>query len=101
MLRIEKAPDGNRSRLQIIAEMLRRLREPTGKTNIMSHCNMSSMQSGQYLNLMKSSDLVRMETTAGRVTYQRTEIGREFLELYNKMALLLDSSISAPSLICQ
>jgi predicted transcriptional regulator len=101
MLRMRKPPEGNRSRLQIIAEILRKLREPTGKTNIMSHCNMSSMQSGQYLNLMKTSDLVRMDAIAGRVTYQRTEGGREFLDLYNKMVLLLDSSISAPSLIRQ
>jgi predicted transcriptional regulator len=99
MLRMREPSDGNRSRLQIIAEILRKLREPTGKTNIMSHCNMSSMQSGQYLNLMKTSDLIRMDAMAGRVTYQRTETGREFLDLYNKMALLLDSSISAPSLI--
>jgi len=101
MLRMRKIFVGNRNRLQIIAEILRKLRAPTSKTSIMSRCNMSSMQSGQYLNLMRSSDLIQMDDTAsaGKVTYQRTETGREFLELYNKMILLLDSSISAPSLI--
>jgi len=99
MLRIEKAPDGNRSRLQIIAEMLRRLREPTGKTNIMSHCNMSTAQSGQYLNLMTSSNLVQMGAYGGKATYQRTEAGLEFLELFKKMALLIDSGISSPFLV--
>jgi predicted transcriptional regulator len=60
---------------------------------------MSSMQSGEYLNFMKSNDLIQIDTIAGKVTYQRTEAGREFLGIFNKMILLLDSSISASSLI--
>ena len=81
MLRMEKISDRNRSRLEIIAEILRKLREPTGKTNIMSHCNMNSAQSGQYLNFMRSNDLVQIDAISGKVTYQRTEAGREFLGL--------------------
>ena len=65
----------------------------------MSHCNMSSAQSGQYLDFMESSELIQVDTMAGRVMYQKTEVGREFLGLYNQMALLLDPSISAASLI--
>jgi predicted transcriptional regulator len=99
MLSVRKVSDGNRSRLQIIAEILTQVRMPVGKTNIMSHCNMSTTQSGQYLNLMTSSNLVRMGAYAGKVTYQRTEAGMEFLELFKKMALLLDSDISSPFLI--
>jgi predicted transcriptional regulator len=99
MLRMRKVSDKNRGRLEIIAEILRKLREPTGKTNIMSHCNMSSIQFGQCLNFMTSNDLIRIGTTAGKVTYQRTEDGRRFLGLYNKMVLLLDPSIYAASLI--
>jgi predicted transcriptional regulator len=91
--------DRNRSRFEIIAEILRGLRMPTGRTNIMTHCNMSSAQSGQYLSFMKFNDLIQTDAIAGRVKYQRTETGRQFLELYNKMALLLDSTISAPALI--
>ena len=75
------------------------LRVPTCRTHIMSHCNMSSMQSGQYLDFMKSSDLIQTDTMAGRAMYQKTEVGREFLGLYNKMVLLLDPSVSAASLI--
>ena len=90
--------DRNRSRLEIIAEILRKLREPSGKTNIMSHCNMSSAQSGQYLDFMESIDLLRTDMIAGKVTYQKTEVGRDYLELYGKMALLLDPSISGPLL---
>jgi predicted transcriptional regulator len=99
MLRMRKVSDRNRSRFEIIAEILRELRLPTGRTNLMSHCNMSSAQSGLYLNLMSSNDLIRMDAVAGKVTYQRTEAGRDFLGLYNEMVLLLDPSISAPLLI--
>jgi predicted transcriptional regulator len=99
MLNVRKVSDGNRSRLQIVADILRQLRIPVGKTNIMSHCNMSTAQSGQYLNLMTSNNLIQMGAYAGKVTYQRTETGLEFLELYKKMALLLDSGISSPFLV--
>jgi predicted transcriptional regulator len=98
MLGMSWMSDKNRSKIEIIAEILRQLRVPTVRTNIMSHCNMSSAQSGQYLTFMRSSDLIRMGAIRGMVTYQRTEAGREFLELYNKMVLLLDPNISEPSL---
>jgi len=95
MLRIVKDSNKNRNRFEIVAEILRQLRLPTGRTNIMSHCNMNTMQSGEYLNLMTSNDLIRVDAIAGKVTYQRTEAGIEFLELYGKMAVLLDPCISA------
>jgi predicted transcriptional regulator len=93
MLKMVKVSDRNRGKFEIIAEILKQLRLPTCKTNIMSHCNMSSIQSGQYLNLMSSNDLIRISVIAGKVTYQRTATGREFLEIYNRMLLLLGSSI--------
>jgi predicted transcriptional regulator len=96
MLRMRKVSDRNRGRFEIIAEILRMLRKPTCKTNIMSHCNISSAQSGRYLGLMRSSNLIQKDATAGKVTYQRTEAGREFMKHYNKIVLLLDTSISAP-----
>ncbi len=99
MLRTRNVSGRNRSRFEIIAEILRNLRVPICWTNVMSHCNMSSKQSGQYLSLLRSSDLIQAQVAAGKVTYQRTEAGREFLEQYSKMVLLLDPSISAPSLI--
>jgi len=98
MLEMENASNRNRDRFEIIAEILRALREPTCWTNVMSHCNISSKQSRRYLGFLMSSDLVQMDAVAGR-KYQRTEAGRAFLKEYNKMVLLLDPSISAPSLM--
>jgi len=98
MLRMREV-SGNRSKFDIIAEILRELHKPTSSTNIMSRCNMSSTQSGQYLNFMSSNDLIRIDAIAGKVRYQRTDADREFLELYKRMVLLLDSSIYASSII--
>ena len=95
-VRLEKVSDGKRSRFEIIADILRHLREPTCWTNVMSHCNMSSKQSGQYLSLLRGNDLIRMDTVAGNAKYQRTEAGRRFLKRYGKIVLLLDPSIPAP-----
>jgi len=99
MLIPRKVLDRNRSKFEILAEILGNLRKPTCWTNIMSHCNISSKQSGRYLNLLRSSDLIRIDVTARKVTYQRTEAGREFLKHYNEIVTLLDSSISVPSMI--
>jgi len=98
LLRMKEVSNGNRNKFEIMAEILRKLHKPTGKTNLMSYCNMSSAQSGQYLNLMMSSNLVRTDAVTGKVTYQRTEAGLEFLVQYNELVLLLDSSISTPFL---
>ncbi|UCH31579.1 MAG: hypothetical protein JSV05_08840 [Candidatus Bathyarchaeota archaeon] len=99
MIRTRNGSDGNRNKFEILAEILRNLRNPICWTNIMSHCNMNSKQSWQYLNLLKSSDLITVQVATGKVMYQRTEAGREFLKHYNKIALLLDPSISPPSLM--
>jgi len=59
---------------------------------------MSSKQSGQYLNLLRSSDLIQVQVAAGKPMYQRTEAGREFLKHYNKIELLLDNGTPVPAL---
>lgn len=99
VIRPRKVLDMRRSRFEIIAEILKDLREPTCWTNIMSHCNISSKQSGQYLDLLKSNDLIQMQRAAGRVTYQRTEAGRKLLKRYGKLLRLLDPGISEPPMV--
>lgn len=96
MLRKIEVPSKNRSKFEIIAEILKELHTPSGKTNIMSECNMSFAQSGHYLDLMTSNDLVWTDGSEGKVMYHRTETGQEFLEKFNKMILLIDPSISTP-----
>lgn len=99
MLRLSRNPGRKRSRLEIIAVVLRTLRKPTCKTIIIRRCNLGFKQSEEILGLMRMNDLVRMSLTAGKVMYQRTETGRQFLHHYNQMALMLDPSIPAASLM--
>ena len=80
-------------------EILKDLRTATCWTNIKSHCNMSSEQLKQYLNLLESNDLIQMQAAAGKITYKRTEAGRELLKRYDKMLLLLNPGISASPMI--
>ena len=94
MSRINRFSEGNRSKLDIMAKTLREVKNPTGITDILSSCNMNSKQSGYYLEIMKSSDLIEMNATAGIVRYCRTETGQEFLKAYDKMILLLGPTIS-------
>jgi predicted transcriptional regulator len=94
MSRINRFSDGNRSKLEIMAKILRRVTKPTGITCILTSCNMSFKQSGYYLELMKSSDLINMNLAEGRVRYCTTEIGQEFLEAYDKMILMLEPVFS-------
>jgi len=51
------------------------------------------------MNLLKASDFIQMQVAAGKVTYRRTEAGREFIKYFNKIVLLLDPNISTPFLI--
>lgn len=97
LLLMRNVSNGNRNKFEIVAEILMQLGKPTGKTNLMSHCNMNFAQSVQYLNFMKTNGLIQKDAMAGKVTYKRTEAGREFLKLYNKMILLLEPSIPASS----
>src|SRR5208337_3030666 len=91
--RIKRFSDGNRSKLDIVAKILREVKKPTGITDILSSCNMNFKQSGYYLELMKSSDLIQMNSTDGRARYCRTETGQDFLEVYDEMILLLEPSV--------
>ena len=75
-----------------MAVILNKLRKPSGCTNIMAECNMSTVQSTKYLSYMRMKDLIRGDIIAGRMTYQRTEIGLEFLGLYNRLSQLLNPS---------
>ena len=95
MTRINRFSEGNRSKLDIMAKILREVKNPIGVSDILSSCNMNFKQSGYYLEVMRSSDLIETNTNAGRVRYCRTETGQEFLEAYDKMILLLGPVISS------
>ncbi len=88
-LGIGKVSNGNRSKFEIMADILRQLHNPVGRTSLMCHCNMSSAQLDSYLTQMQSADLVCTHTAGRGATYKITEMGKEYLSLFNRIALLV------------
>ena len=84
-----KWPEGRRSQIQIIAEILSLLRlSEVGKTEIMYTVNMSYFQVQRYLNLMLELGLVDThENEHHMVFYQITKKG---LEILNRIETILE-----------
>ena len=99
MSRIKRFSNGNRSKLDIVAKILREVKKPTGITDILLSCNMSFKQSRNYLEFMESSDLIQVNSLIGRVRYSRTETGQEFLKVYDKMIVMLEPNVFAHCLM--
>lgn len=77
----------NRTRIEIIYEMLSVCLTPTSKTHIMYRCNMSLEQLNRYLDLLVSSILLRHSPKERK--YQTTEKGKEFIKQYEHLKDLL------------
>lgn len=71
-----------RSRLDIIADILRVALNPTLKTRIMYACNLSFKQTHYYLPLLVESGLLQQNSA----TYQTTEKGKGFLTDYHSLS---------------
>jgi predicted transcriptional regulator len=74
-----------RSRNDIIASILRSIREKGGLgiTNIMYGSYLSYGQVDRFLKLLKENGLLHFDENIGR--YKITELGLQYLELYEKM----------------
>jgi predicted transcriptional regulator len=79
---------GRRGHVQIIADILHGTRIPATTTQIMTRCNLSSLQLRRYLRLMSLKGLIQKRTSTARVTYKKTRDGDIFLSCYNRMAQL-------------
>jgi predicted transcriptional regulator len=93
------APIGGmrRSKMRIVADILKHAQAPTKKTHIMYECNLSFDQLKRYLALLKNRALIRRKTDSGSVVYQTTRDGRDFLKEYSRIARLLQSAEPNPS----
>jgi predicted transcriptional regulator len=78
-----------RSKMRIIADILRHAQSPTKKTQIMYECNLSFNQLKHYLNFLKKRALIQRKTCTGSVIYQTTNNGQEFLRRYSSITRLL------------
>lgn len=80
-----------RSKLRIVADILKHAQAPTKKTHIMYECNLSFDQLKRYLALLKNRALIRRKTDSGSVVYQTTRDGHDFLKEYSRITRLLQS----------
>ena len=77
-----------RSRIAIMAEILRNAKKPTNKTRIMFECNLSFDQLKRYLKFLRKKALIRRKISAGSIIYETTNKGQEFLKKYSNMVRL-------------
>lgn len=80
-----------RSKMRIIADILRHAQRPAKKTHIMYECNLSFNQLEHYLIFLKKRALIRRKIDNGLIIYQTTNDGQKFLEKYSSIAQLLRS----------
>lgn len=80
----------NRSREEIIAEILWTVLEPRGKTTIMHKSMLSYGQVKSYLDIMQDRALVRQESGKWVIS----EKGKTYLQAYKVIRQLLDHSES-------
>jgi len=81
----------HRSRIDIIAEILRVSVGGSRKTHIMYRCNLSYRQIQAYLDLLVDRGLLRTAPEAGSETklFETTAKGRAFLQAYKNLRSLL------------
>jgi len=75
-----------RSKIRIIADILKHAQGSAKKTHIMYECNLSFNQLKHYLMFLRRRALIQRKSENGSIMYQTTASGKEFLEKYSSMA---------------
>ena len=93
----------NRSRIDIMENILRVANEGAGKTRILYRCNLSFEQLHVYLDFLVSKGLLksvpqRTGARNGSKIYETTEKGQAFIQAYRSLTdLLVMDSLCSPS----
>ena len=82
---------GNRSRTEIVSNILDAANGGATKTKIMYKAFLSYNQLKEYLSLLIENNL--LEYLDGTQTYKTTEKGLNLLKMHNEMAELLQTTI--------
>jgi len=86
---------GNRGWLEIIYFILVVCKNGSLKTHIMYKCNLNSKQVDQYLQFLTAKQLLEKEpefTDSKRYIYKATETGMRYIDAYNKLSEVFNSS---------
>ena len=78
-----------RDRLYIMAELLRIAKNGSLKTHLMYGANLSFAQLNDYLSFLISTGLLKTVQESGKLVYETTSKGLEFLINYDKIISLL------------
>ena len=97
LVQIEKKLSlAHRSRIDIIANILRAAQDGARKTHIMYKCNLSFKQLHTYLDFLIERRLIKHTQESGEPNasgrYQTTSRGKSFIEAYGSMRALMSSS---------
>ena len=84
---------GNRSRTEIVGNILDAANGGETKTKIMYFAFLSYNQLNEYLSILIENDLV--EYLDGTKTFKTTEKGLNYLNMYNEIRKLLPQQITA------
>ena len=85
---IENSPK-RRDKLVIMAEIIGISKKGTSKTHIMFKANLSFSQLNQYLSVLSRLGLLKKLANNGRVVFQATPKGLEFMERQQRVIDLL------------
>ncbi|HEV8387017.1 MAG TPA: winged helix-turn-helix domain-containing protein [Nitrososphaera sp.] len=80
----------NRSKIQIMADVLTLATAGIKKTHIMYKANLSYEQAHLYLGDLIEKRLVVQDVSRDGIVYRTTERGREFLQYYQRIAEFLE-----------
>ena len=84
---LEERPAANRTKVEILASILKVASTQTLKTHIMYRANLSHRQLEKYLSFLeKNGMLERIIDERGTMLYQITSKGIEFLKDYAKLS---------------
>lgn len=75
-----------RTKMRIIADILRQSQRSAKKTHIMYECNLSFNQLKHYLNFLKKRALIQRKIKNGSIIYKTTASGKEFLKKHSSIA---------------
>jgi predicted transcriptional regulator len=79
-----------RDKLVIMAEMVTIAKRGTPKTRMMFEANLSFSQLNEYLTLLSNTGLIEKTSNHGKVIFQTTPKGLEFLEKQQQVFNLLN-----------
>ena len=78
-----------RDRLYIMAEILKMAKNGSLKTHLMYGANLSFAQLTDYLSFLIATELLKTVQRGGKLVYETTSKGLEFLVNYDKIISLL------------